>query len=143
MATRGQQTGMRAVYLVAAELSKLGFIVSPTSRSAFGADLLVTNDSCTEAYSVQVKANNGRASFWLLNAKAKGLNAKTHIYVFVNLDPKGTEHEYYVVPSSAVAQNMCEETAKTGTVWYSFERKDADEYKNAWARVFRGSVASS
>ena len=36
-------TGMRGVYLVAAELSKRGFIASPTSRGAQGADLLVTD----------------------------------------------------------------------------------------------------
>ena len=34
MANEGQMTGMLGVYLVAAELSRLGFIVSPTSRSA-------------------------------------------------------------------------------------------------------------
>jgi len=44
MPSKGQQTGMRAVYLVAAELVGRGLIVSPTSRNAFGADLLVTND---------------------------------------------------------------------------------------------------
>lgn len=31
-----QISGIRGVYLVAAELSRLGFIVSPTSRGAFG-----------------------------------------------------------------------------------------------------------
>jgi hypothetical protein len=46
---------MRGVYLVASELARLGFIVSPTSRSAIGADLLVTNQSCKKAFSVQVK----------------------------------------------------------------------------------------
>jgi hypothetical protein len=46
MATTGQMTGMRGVYLVAAELTRLGFIVSPTSRSARGADLLVTDQEC-------------------------------------------------------------------------------------------------
>jgi hypothetical protein len=36
MASKQQMTGMRGVYLVAAELSKLEFIASPTSRSAIG-----------------------------------------------------------------------------------------------------------
>src|SRR5579864_5589241 len=40
MRTKGYVTGMLGVYLTAAELTQLGFIVSPTSRSAFGADLL-------------------------------------------------------------------------------------------------------
>jgi hypothetical protein len=38
MASKHQMTGMLGVYLVAAELSKHGFIVSPTSRSAAGED---------------------------------------------------------------------------------------------------------
>jgi len=38
LASKGQMTGMLGVYLVAAELSKRGFIVSPTSRSAAGAE---------------------------------------------------------------------------------------------------------
>ncbi len=42
MASIQQLTGMRGVYLVAAELSRLGFIASPTSRSAIGADILAT-----------------------------------------------------------------------------------------------------
>jgi len=69
MASKGQQTGMRAVHLVAAELVGQGFIVSPTSRNAFGADLLITNESCSRAFSVQVKANSRPASFWLLGEK--------------------------------------------------------------------------
>jgi hypothetical protein len=38
------------VYLVAAELSYRGFIVSPTSRSAIGADLLVTDQECKRTW---------------------------------------------------------------------------------------------
>ena len=34
MASKAQYTGMTGVYLVAAELSRRGFIASPTSRSA-------------------------------------------------------------------------------------------------------------
>ena len=36
MASKGQLTGMRGVYLVAAELARLGFVASPTSRNAVG-----------------------------------------------------------------------------------------------------------
>ena len=41
MANKTQLSGMRGVYLVAAELVGHGFVVSVTSRSAAGADLLV------------------------------------------------------------------------------------------------------
>jgi len=46
MSSKGQTTGMLGVYLVAAELSRRGFTVSPASRSARGADLLVTDEEC-------------------------------------------------------------------------------------------------
>jgi hypothetical protein len=54
--TSRQIQGMRGVYLAAAELAHQGFIVAPTSRSARGADLLVTSDDCTRAFTVEVKA---------------------------------------------------------------------------------------
>ena len=86
MASKGQRTGMRAVFQVAAELAERGYIVSPTSRNAFGADLLVANDSCTRSFSVQVKANAQKSRFWLVGEKAKHLASPSHIYVFVNFD---------------------------------------------------------
>jgi DNA invertase Pin-like site-specific DNA recombinase len=63
-------TGMLGVYLVAAELSKLGFIVSPTSRSAAGADLLVTDQKCCKAWSVQVKTQMKVANYWTARSVA-------------------------------------------------------------------------
>ncbi len=54
MVAKRQQTGMRGVFLVAAELTARGLMASPTSRSAFGADLLVTDQGCLKAFSVQV-----------------------------------------------------------------------------------------
>ena len=78
-------TGMLGVYLTAAELSWLNFIASPTSRSAFGADLLVTDQKCKKAWSVQVKTNRKAASFWLVNAHTRDSASDSHVYVFVNL----------------------------------------------------------
>ena len=135
---KGQQTGMRAVYLVAAELVERGWIVSPTSRNAFGADLLVTNESCNRAYSIQVKSNAGHAAFWLLGEKAKRLSSRAHVYVFVN-GARGGEHEYYVVPSGVVKRRMAEQTTAKST-FYSFARDDAEKYKNAWKLLRRGTV---
>ena len=76
---------MRGVYLVAAELTRLGFIVSPTSRSALGADLLVTDQRCKRAYSVQVKTNATSFGFWLIGKHARETVSDTHIYVLVNI----------------------------------------------------------
>src|SRR3990167_2416096 len=96
-----QLTGMRGVYLVAAELSKLGFIASPTSRSAIGADVLVTDQKCKKAFSVQVKTNARSFGFWLIGKKARDAVSDSHIYVFVNLknSKTGENIEYFVVSS--------------------------------------------
>ncbi len=53
MTTTLQMTGMLGVYLVAAELTRLNLIVSPTLRNAAGADLLATRD-CEQTWSIQV-----------------------------------------------------------------------------------------
>jgi len=101
-----QTTGMTGVYLTAAELSHRGFIVSPTSRSARGADLLVTDQGCRKAWSVQVKTNanaDGKLrTSWRLTENAHVFDSESHLYVFVNL--RGNSRpEYMVVASSVVA----------------------------------------
>ena len=95
-------SGMTGVYLTAAELSKRGFIVSPTSRGAEGADLLVTDQECQHVYTVQVKTDRGGA-FWLLG-KGRVKISRTHIYVFVRYAQlkRGEVTKYYVVPSKKV-----------------------------------------
>jgi len=115
------QNGMQGVFLAAAELTRRGFVVSLTARNAFGADLLVT-DQCQHAWSVQVKTNQSTsANFWLLNAHAENLKSKSHVYVFVAL--KGEERpSFLVVPSRIVAENVCKDTARSGSVWYYFNR---------------------
>lgn len=133
MASKGQLTGMRGVYLVASELSRLGFIASPTSRSALGADLLVTNCSCSVTFSVQVKTNASSFYYWLVNAKALDITAKSHIYVLVNVRRKADveKHEYFVVPSRFVAANAkCNQRANS--TFYSIQRATVEKYRDAW-----------
>jgi hypothetical protein len=131
MTTSKQLTGMTGVYLVAAELSWRGFIVSPTSRSAIGADLLVTDQLCQRSYSVQVKTNASTFAFWLVGAKAKQIVSDTHLYVLVNLRKNGRETEYFVVPSQVVAEKMMIRKRRSST-WYSFQMADAEAYRERW-----------
>jgi hypothetical protein len=133
VATKNQQTGMQGVFLVAAELAKRGYIASPTSRSSIGADILVTDQDCQNAYSVQVKTNKRTFSFWLLNKHSKTIKAKSHVYVLVNL--KRDIIEYFVVPSKIVSDKMSIEKHKDNT-WYSFSYKDAVPYRDKW-EVFK------
>jgi hypothetical protein len=88
MASKGQMNGMRGVYLVAAELVRLGFLVAPTSRSAAGADLLATTHDCNGAFSVQVKTKSDSGPWVLLGKHAKTIKSDSHIYVVVHLKKK-------------------------------------------------------
>ena len=136
---------MRGVYLVAAELSRLGLIASPTSRSAIGADVLVTDHLCSRSFSVQVKTNAKTFNFWLVGSKAQEMVSPTHIYVFVNLRAKKDREviEFYIVPSSVVAEKTRYGKAKTtGSEWYSFYLEDALPFKDKW-EVFLDDSASN
>lgn len=131
MPSKGQTTGMRGVYLVAAELCRLGFVVSPTSRSAAGADLLVTDRSCRRAYSVQIKTNSRTFGFWLIGGKAKDTVSASHIYVLVNIRASkrdGLAIEYFVLPSKRVA-----ELGSHGGKWPHVRRDRVLKYQNDWS----------
>ena len=118
---------MLGVYLAAAELTNKGFIVSPTSRSAAGADLLVTDQRCQRAFSVQVKTQRQAANFWLVGQQAHEIKSPSHVYVFINL--RGDDRpDYLVVPSEVVAEKMYESKAKTGSTFYCFDRSAGKQF---------------
>jgi len=125
---------MRGVYLVAAELSRLGFIASPTSRSARGADILVTDQSCQKAFSVQVKTNARNFGFWLLSKKAKDLVSRSHIYALVNIRSRrdGEEIEYYIVTSRVVANRMRHDKSPRSE-WFSIHLSEIKEFQDKWS----------
>ena len=122
---------MRGVYLVAAELSRQGFIASPTSRSACGADILVTDAECKRAFSVQVKTKATKASYWLLTSDYKKLASDSHIYVFVSIKDDCALPEFFVIQSRVVAKKAYVERFGKGT-WHSFTVEDAKPYQDKW-----------
>jgi hypothetical protein len=125
---------MRGVYIVAAELSRLGSIVSPTSRSAAGADILVTNSSCSRAFSVQVKTNASTFGFWLVGKHALTLKARSHIYVLLNLRKQkdGTDTtEFFVIPSVTLVK-VAREYVRQSSSWYAVKRESILRYKDRW-----------
>jgi hypothetical protein len=149
MPTKPHMTGMQGVYLVAAELTRRGLVVSPTSRSAFGADLLVTDQKCKRARSVQVKTNFGRPNFWLLNKHCSETKSDTHVYVLVNLGQKNPQQRYkgpdfYVVPSRVLSRRMrtTPPGRRTHAIFYSIFRDKVESFKNKW-KIFGGDAGHS
>ena len=134
MASKAQFTGMTGSFLVAAQLSARNLVASSTSRSAAGADILVTDENCLVAFSVQVKTNSKSAGFWILGKKEPTAGSKSHIYAFVNLgkDKNGDiTGDYYLVPSTVIKKIA----RYGGDSWqnYSVYREDIANYKNNWA----------
>jgi hypothetical protein len=127
--------GVRGVYLVAAEVSRLGYGVAPTARNAPGADLLVYAANSAQARSIDVKTNAGRRSYWLMGKSARHTTSPTHFYVFLNISSTeggGEVFEYYVVPSRVVARGTVVERG-SAHAWYSFELKKAKPYRDRWS----------
>ena len=123
---------MTGVYLVAAELSRRGLIASPTSRSAQGADILVTDIECKKSFAVQVKTNARTFGFWLLGPKAETFQSKTLVYAFVNLRKDRTD--FYLVPSVYVTKNFkVSAPSKTRkSIWHSIRLDQVVQYKDKW-----------
>lgn len=132
MASKGQLTGMVGVYLVAAMLSRRGFIASPTSRNARGVDLLVADPRSGKTFSVEVKTNASTFGFWLLGKGASELKSGSLIYALVNLRETGTE--FYLVPSRVIARHikisLATKTRKS--TWYSIHLPKVEKYKDNW-----------
>ena len=136
-ASRTQMSGMRGVYLVAAELVRHNMIVSVTSRSAAGTDLLATTPDARKAWSVQVKASTkddvrAHARYFLLGKEARSLRSPSHVYVFVSIRRSGAQ--FYVVPSRVVAK-QARVTHRKRSTWYSWYV--VDQYRDAWQKWFR------
>lgn len=135
---------MQGVYLVAAELTKRELTVAPTSRSSFGADLLVTDERCKKAWSVQVKTNFGRRRFWLVNRHSDQVASPSHVFVLVNLNQANPRQqtrppEFYVVPSRVIAKRMRTTPRKTGAIFYSVWTNDIEMYRDRWSIFRKGS----
>jgi hypothetical protein len=123
--------GIRGVYLVAAELSRLGFAVAPTARNAAGADLLIFEAESAQARSIDVKTNSSGTNFWLVGKGARRMQSRTHFYVFLKVSSAkggGEVFKYFVVPSKMVARK----TVKEG-MWYSFSERSAQPYRDKWS----------
>jgi hypothetical protein len=80
---------------------------------------------------VQVKTNGTPLNYWLLGKHAANLKSDSHIYVFVTLR-KNQLPEYIVALSTYVAGKVATFTSKTGSVWYSFSKKDRPSDEEGW-----------
>jgi len=101
----GTQAGIAGEYLVAAELSRRGYVASVTLRNTRGIDILASNRDATKSVGIQVKTCQGAKPVWVLKKKAEDDVAENLFYVFVCLPPQSTP-SYHIVPRKIVARHV-------------------------------------
>jgi hypothetical protein len=106
----GIQTGITGEYLVAAELSRRGYVATLTLRNTRGIDILASNSDATRSVGIQVKTAQGAKPDWMMNKKAEADLAENLFYIFVCLTPEGSA-TFYVVPRKVVAEYVRESHA--------------------------------
>jgi len=99
-------SGVAGEYFVAAELTARGFIASITLRNTKGVDILCSNASATKSVAIQVKTNKASDRTWVMNEKCEHYFADNLFYVLVNLNNGRKAPDYFVVPSSVVAEQV-------------------------------------
>jgi hypothetical protein len=112
-----QTVGIAGTYLVAAELSRMGYIALVTTRNTKDTDILVSNPNTGKMASIQVKTSEGLYKtkgkngkyYWMLTKKDEDRKRRGLFYVFVVL----TEPPIYFVDSSAgAARRIAKEELK-------------------------------
>jgi hypothetical protein len=107
----GIQVGITGEYLVAAELSRRGYVATLTLRNTRGIDILASNSDATRSVGIQVKTAQGVRPDWMMNKKAEADLAENLLYVFVCIAPEGSA-TFYVVPRKVVAKYVRESHAE-------------------------------
>lgn len=139
--------GVAGEYFVMAELTRRGYVASPTSKNTKAIDLLVSDKNGKQLAAIQVKiCDNPKQQKWKMSKSVEQNDEANLYYVFVNMNG-GAEPSYYVVPSRYVAYRVWQDydewintPGKQGqkrneTSMRTFEFVDEEEqaqYKDAW-----------
>jgi len=127
------QVGVAGEYFVAGELSRRGYLASITLRNTKGVDILASNKDATRQVAIQVKTNHHDKPEWILSAKAESYYAENLFYIFVNLKGDHLRPDFYIVPSTVVA----EYTHSTHKAWLDTPGSKGQPHKDSSIRKFR------
>lgn len=124
--------GISGEYFVMAELTRMGFVASLTSKNTKAIDLIVSDKNGQRFASIQVKAsNNPLQKTWKLGKGVESNISGNLYYVFVNLN-KGAEPSYYIVPSRYVAYRVKQDYES----WYNKPGKNGQQHNETDMRTF-------
>lgn len=128
----GILVGVAGVHLVAAELSRLGYIASITLRNTRGIDILASNADASRQVGIQVKTTKSHPR-WILSNKAEDYFARNLYYVFVNMKGSHDGPEFHIVPSKVVAHHIKTHHRR----WLRRRGKGGRKHRDNTMRIFR------
>lgn len=126
--------GITGEYLVAAELSRRGYVASITLRNTRGIDILVSNQDATKTVAIQVKTTQRGKPEWVMSRKAERDLAENLFYVFVALGPQQPD-AFHIVPRADVARYVREAHKR----WLDTPGKGGRVHRDSDVRKFRDS----
>ena len=126
------QAGIAGEYLVAAELTRRGFVASLTLRNTRGMDILASNRDATRSVGIQVKTSQSGRPAWMLNKKAETDLAENLFYVFVCI-PAGEPPSYHIVPRNIVGLYV----RQTHQDWLKVTGRGGRPHKDSDMRQFK------
>ena len=125
------QVGIAGEYLVAAELSRRGYVASLTLRNTRGIDILASNKDATKSVGIQVKTSQRATADWVMTKKAEQDLAENLFYVFVSLPPHAPA-SFHIVPRKLVGQYVRESHRR----WLATPGKRGQAHRDSDVRVF-------
>ena len=128
----GIQAGIAGEYLVAAELTRRGYVASLTLRNTRGIDILASNSDATKSVGIQVKTSQGANARWMMNKKAEVDLAENLFYVLVCLVPHAAP-TFFIVPRRIVATYVRESHQR----WLKTLGKGGKRHRDSNLRSFR------
>jgi hypothetical protein len=124
--------GIAGEFFVAAELTRRGYVASLTGKNTKAIDILASSKDGSRAVSIQVKtSNNAKANKWMMNENAETLFSDNLFYVFVNMR-EGQMPDYYIIPSTFVAQKIREEHQ----LWLNTPGRNGQKHNPTSMRTF-------
>jgi hypothetical protein len=135
MSISNQTVGVTGTYLVAAELSRRGFVALVTTRNTESVDIIASNPKVGKSASIQVKATRGIGKtkrgevYWILSKKAERLRQPHFFYVFVTVSDLP---RYYVVPS----RNVADYVARIHRAWLKKRGRHGRRHKDSSMRMW-------
>lgn len=129
-------SGIAGEYFVAAELSRRGFMASITLRNTDSIDIHASSQNSDKLFAIQVKTQQSSVRSWPLSQKAETLIATNLFYVFVSFRDILERPDYFIVPSSVVA----EQTKASHSKWLSTPGKKGQMHNENTMRIFEDKV---